>query len=189
MIKELIKLTNELSRRGLQEEADALGRIIKIQKNAASAFNMADHDLREGAKQSITKSVVDEAFRQARRDDIPSEMIGEFFADAEEQVAQLIDTITQSILSFKQGELEIEDWNRYMKEANESNDSSGLKNFIRNLSDSEARGLITSLSGNSGYGKSPEEIQEMLNILIALGRNKASYSDLNKLFPDQKFSI
>jgi hypothetical protein len=97
MIKELTKIANEIDRRGLQKEADALDKIIK---EAASTYSMIDYDLRVQEENKIARLVLNEAMRRANRNDISKEMRDEFYEDAVSDVVRIISDTTSHIKSF-----------------------------------------------------------------------------------------
>ena len=61
-IKELIRVANELSSRGLRKEFDALSRIVE-----ASAIHFAEHDYDYKMQDEIVNLLVEQAFVEAQR--------------------------------------------------------------------------------------------------------------------------
>ena len=87
MIDKLNKLAKRLEAMGLKKEA-------------ASTHDMIDHDLRVEKENKIAALVLTEAKRRANRDDIPRDMMREFYEDAISDVVKLIDKTTEDLKGF-----------------------------------------------------------------------------------------
>jgi hypothetical protein len=103
MIKELIKLANRLDTKGLQEEADALDKIVKAAM--PSTYHMTQLDKDEDILKKIAELVHKQAFELAGRDDekyleMEQGMKDEFLEDANFRVKNLINEFVKNIKEF-----------------------------------------------------------------------------------------
>ena len=78
----------------------------ELNKEAASTHDMIDHDLRVEKENKIAALVLTEAKRRANRDDIPRDMMSEFYEDAISDVVKLIEKTTEDLKGFNTEGLE-----------------------------------------------------------------------------------
>jgi len=103
MIKELIKLANELDQRGLVEEAAILDEIMKAAM--PSMYEMIRYDEDNAILAKIASLVYKQAFELAGREDekyleMDQGMKDEFYEDAKFQTKKLIERFAESIKNF-----------------------------------------------------------------------------------------
>ena len=112
MIKELIKLANELDQRGLQKEADALDKIIKeagardVWDAAAKKVRRVGRGLKETAKDALSGGSWDAVAKKVREDKLDPKKPKTDMDHAEEQQALKKKHKAQAAAQTKKKELE-----------------------------------------------------------------------------------